>query len=90
MTESNDEEFAQSTLSEAIENQIRDGKPLAAALTLQRLLGEGQVRADAIRMMAGVLAVEVRAILEQERPFDMQWYVAALQALPNMPEVRGD
>jgi predicted RNase H-like HicB family nuclease len=90
MSQSNDEEFAESTLSEAVENQIREGKPLAAALTLQRLLAEGQSRADAIRMMAQVLAVEVRAIVEQERPFDMQWYVAALQALPDLPAVPGN
>lgn len=83
MTEPNDEEFAQSTLSDAIENQVRDGNPAAAAQTLERLLAAGHARADAIRMMAEVLALEVRAILEQERPFDMQWYVAALQALPN-------
>jgi hypothetical protein len=87
MSQSNDEEFAESTLSEAVENQIREGKPLAAALTLQRLLAEGHERADAVRMMAQVLAVEVRVILEQERPFDMQWYVAALQALPDLPAV---
>ena len=85
MTEPNDEEFAESTLSEAIENQIREGKPLAAAMTLQRLLGAGHSRTEAIRMMAQVLAFEVRAILEKERPFDMQWYVAALQALPELP-----
>lgn len=89
MTEPNDEEFAESTLSDAIENQIRDGKPLAAAFTLQRLLGAGHQRADAIRMMAGVLALEVRAILKEERPFDMQWYVAALQALPDLPDAAG-
>jgi hypothetical protein len=90
MSESSDEKFAESTLSEAIENQVREGKPLAAAMTLQRLLGAGHARADAIHMMAQVLGFEVRAILEQERPFDMDWYVAALQALPTLPEVTGD
>jgi hypothetical protein len=89
MTESNDEEFAESTLSDAIENQIRDGKPLAAAFTLERLLAAGHPRDAAIRMMAEVLAFEVRAILEKERPFDMQWYVAALQALPELPAESG-
>jgi hypothetical protein len=86
MTEPNEEAFAESTLSEAIENQIREGKPLAAAMTLQRLLAASHPRAEAVRMMAQVLAFEVRAILEKERPFDMQWYVAALQALPELPD----
>lgn len=81
MTEPNDEAFAQSTLSEAIENQIRDGKPLAAKFTLERLLAAGHDRADAIAMMAEVLAREVRAILDEDRPFDLDWYVAALREL---------
>lgn len=89
MSESNDEKFAESTLSEAIENQIREGKPLAAAMTLQRLLGAGHSRDESIRMMAQVLAFEVRAILESERPFDTQWYVTALQALPELPAESG-
>lgn len=86
MTELNDEEFAQSTLSEAVENQIRDGNPAEAAATLARLLAAGHARGDAVRMMTEVLALEVHAILAEERPFNMQWYIAALQALPKMPD----
>ena len=86
MTESNDEAFARSTLSEAIENQLREGKPLAAKFTLERLLAAGHERADAIAMMAAVLALEVRALLDEDRPFDTDWYVAALRGLPAMPD----
>lgn len=86
MTEPNDEAFAQSTLSEAIENQLRDGKPLAAKMTLERLLAAGHDRADAVAMMAAVLAQEVRTLLDEDRPFDMDWYVAALRGLPAMPD----
>lgn len=82
MTESNDEAFAQAALAEAIENQVRDGKPLGARFTLERLLAEGFERSEAIAMMAEVLAQEVRAILDEDRAFDMDWYVAALRALP--------
>jgi hypothetical protein len=81
MTESDDEAFAEATLSEAIENQLRDGKPLAAKFTLERLLGAGHDRAEAIAMMAEVLGREVRALLDADRPFDMDAYVAALRAL---------
>lgn len=81
MSESNDEAFAESTLREAIENQLRDGKPLAAKMTLERLLAAGHERSEAIAMMAEVLAQEVRAILDEDRPFNLDWYVAALRAL---------
>ena len=85
MSEPDDEEFAQSTLTEAIENQIRDGNPLEARKTLERLLATGQTRDDALQMMAAVLAYEVQAILAEERAFNNEWYIKALQALPNLP-----
>jgi hypothetical protein len=85
MSEPSDEEFAQSTLSEAIENQIRDDNPHETKATLNRLLLVGYSREDAVAMMASVLAQEVQAIVEQDRAFDMEWYVKALKALPNLP-----
>jgi hypothetical protein len=32
-----------------------------------------------------VLAVEIDAILEEDRAFNTQWYEAALRALPELP-----
>ncbi len=87
MSQSDEEEFASATLSEAIENQIRDGNPDAAKQALERLMLAGHERADAIALMTAVLAVEVRALLNEERAFDSVWYAAALQALPELPEL---
>jgi hypothetical protein len=86
MSEPDDEELAQSVLVEAIENQIRDGKPTEAKNTLNKLMLVGIARDEAVQMMARVLAVEVHAILKEERAFNNEWYVKALQALPNLPD----
>ena len=86
MSEPNDEGFAQSTLSNAVENQIRDGNPSEAKATLNRLMLVGYAREEAIAMMASVLAQEVQAIIEQDRAFNLDWYVAALRALPTLPD----
>jgi hypothetical protein len=85
MSEPNGEEFAQSTLSEAIENQIRDGNPPEAKKTLDRLISAGQSREEAIQLMAIVLAAEVQAILKEDRGFDSEQYIKALRALPALP-----
>ena len=83
MSEPSDEEFAESTLIAAIENQIRDNNPREAKAALNRLMLVGYSREDAIAMMASVLAQEVQAIVEEDRAFDNQWYAEALQALPS-------
>jgi hypothetical protein len=84
MSEPNDEAFAESTLTDAIENQIRDGNPGEAKATLNRLMLVGYAREEAITMMASVLAQEVQAIVEQDRAFNLEWYVAALRSLPTL------
>ena len=46
----------------------------------------GYPREEIIDLMAQVLAFEVRAMLDAERPFDLAWYEQALRALPTLPE----
>ena len=82
----NDEEaFAESTLIQAIENQIENDNPPAAKATFNKLTLVGYEREEILNLMAHVLAIEIDAILEQDRPFDTQWYEAALRALPELP-----
>ncbi len=83
--ESDEEEFAEATLTQAIENQIESDNPPAARATFNKLTLVGLEREDILNMMAHVLAVEIDALLEADRPFDTQWYEAALRALPEMP-----
>ena len=78
-------EFAEDTLIQAIENQIESDNPPAAKATFNKLTLVGYERDDILNMMAHVLAVEIDALLEEDRAFDSQWYEAALRALPTLP-----
>ncbi|KAF1026397.1 MAG: hypothetical protein GAK37_02675 [Pseudomonas sp.] len=83
--DNDEEEFAETTLVEAIENQIESENPPAAKATFNKLTLVGYEREDILNMMAHVLAVEIDALLEEDRPFNTQWYEAALRALPELP-----
>ena len=83
--DTDEEEFAEDTLTQAIENQIESDNPPAAKATFNKLTLVGYERDDLLNMMAHVLAVEIDALLEEDRAFDSQWYEAALRALPTLP-----
>ena len=83
--DTDEEEFADDTLIQAIENQIESDNPPAAKATFNKLTLVGYERDDILNMMAHVLAVEIDALLEEDRAFDSQWYEAALRALPTLP-----
>ncbi|AMS15345.1 MULTISPECIES: hypothetical protein [Pseudomonas] len=83
--DSDEEAFAENTLIEAIENQIESDNPPAAKATFNKLTLVGYERDEILNLMAHVLAVEIDAILEEDRAFDTQWYEAALRALPELP-----
>jgi hypothetical protein len=94
MSEANDinqddeEEFVESTLSQAIENQLESGEPAAAKATYNKLTLVGYKHDDIVELMAHVLAYEIDAMLDADRPFDTQWYETALRALPELPPER--
>ena len=85
--DNDDEEFAESTLTQAIENQIESDNPPAAKATFNKLTLVGYEREDILNLMAHVLAVEIDAMLEEDRPFNTDWYETALRALPELPPV---
>ncbi|WP_455823409.1 hypothetical protein [Pseudomonas graminis] len=80
-----EEEFTESTLTQAIENQIESDNPPAAKATFNKLTLVGYEREDILNLMAHVLAVEIDKMLEEDRAFDTQWYETALRALPELP-----
>ncbi len=83
--DNDEEEFTESTLIQAIENQIDSDNPPAAKATLNKLTLVGYERDDILNLMAHVLAFEIDAMLEEDRAFDTQWYETALRALPELP-----
>ena len=74
-----------STLIEAIENQIESENPPAAKATFNKLTLVGYEREEILQLMAHVLAVEIDALLEEDRAFNTEWYETALRALPELP-----
>ena len=82
-----DEAFAESTLIQAIENQLEAGEPAATQATLNKLTLVGYERDECLQMMALVLAYEIRAMLSEDRPFDGAAYEAMLRQLPELPEL---
>ncbi|WP_434579069.1 hypothetical protein J3P95_01120 [Pseudomonas sp. Z5-35] len=80
-----EEEFVENTLIQAIENQIESDNPPAAKAIFNKLTLVGYEREEILNLMAHVLAVEIDAILEEDRPFNTEWYEAALRALPELP-----
>lgn len=81
----NEEEFAASTLMQAIENQLESDNPPAAKAVYNKLTLVGYEHDDILELMAHVLAIEIDAMLAADRPFDGQWYETALRALPELP-----
>lgn len=81
-----EETFAETTLIQAIENQLASGEPAAAQAVYNKLSLVGYPREEILQMMALVLAHEVDAMLRDDRPFDGAWYERALRALPELPE----
>lgn len=81
-----DEAFAESTLIQAIENQIEADSPPAARATFNKLSLVGYEREEILQLMALVLAHEIDAMLKADRAFDTEWYEKALRALPDLPE----
>ncbi|WP_278446215.1 hypothetical protein [Stutzerimonas kunmingensis] len=82
-----DEAFAESTLIQAIENQLEAGEPAATQATLNKLTLVGYERDECLQMMALVLAHEIRTMLSEDRPFDGAAYEAMLRKLPELPEL---
>lgn len=85
VNDDDEEAFTEATLIEAIENQIESDNPPAAKATFNKLILVGYEREEILNLMAHVLAVEIDAILEEDRAFNTQWYEAALRALPELP-----
>ncbi|WP_122676235.1 hypothetical protein, partial [Pseudomonas viridiflava] len=73
--DNDEEEFAETTLIEAIENQIESETPPAAKATFNKLTLVGYEREEILQLMAHVLAIEIDALLEEDRAFNTEWYV---------------
>ncbi len=83
--DNDEEEFTESTLIQAIENQIESDTPPAAKATFNKLTLVGYEREEILNLMAHVLAIEIDAMLDEDRAFNTEWYETALRTLPELP-----
>jgi hypothetical protein len=72
-------------LLEVVENQLRDGTPPETRDTLNRLMGEGRSRDQALELIACVVSSEVFDVLKSGQAYQEARYVAGLRALPRLP-----
>jgi len=70
---------------EVIENQLRNNDPPETRKTLERLVGGGRARQEAMRLIACVLATELFTVMKSESPYDNARYIANLRRLPKLP-----
>ena len=78
-------EALRASFLEVVENQIRDGTPVATPQTFERLQREGHSAAEAKGLIASVIAAEMFEIVKHKRTFDEPKFVERLHQLPDMP-----
>ncbi len=79
LTETNN--HVQHSISEVVENQIRDNNPPGTKKTLTRLISNGYTYEEAIDLIGGVLLTEMHDMLDVGKLFDEKRYTEALKGL---------
>ena len=67
---------------EVVENQLRDDDARETRETFDRLVEEGHTEAEAKRLIAAVVLVEIGEVLRTNAPFNHSRFVVALDRLP--------
>jgi len=80
-----DRALARGALLEAVENQIRENNPPEATVTLERLMGTGISRDEAVGYIASALVAELHDVLTSGEPYEESRYLAHLNRLPTLP-----
>ncbi len=69
-----------------VETQIEQNDPPETKATLDRLVGEGHSHEEAMKMIGCVVVEEIFEIMRHGKLYDHERYLAALAALPTLPE----
>ena len=80
-----DGQMAGEAIVEAVENQIHDNNPPEVKQALERLIGLGESRENAIRYIASTFSVEIYEAMKYLAPYDEARYIKNLNALPKLP-----
>jgi hypothetical protein len=80
-----DPEILRASIFEIIENQMRDNTPPETRQTHDRLIAAGHSHEDTMKMLGCVVTSEIFDVLKQNQAYDQERFVAALNALPELP-----
>lgn len=70
---------------EVITTQIRDNDPPETKQALIRLQDKGFSEEGALKLIGYVVVSEVFSVLKENRQYDKEKYIAALNNLPSLP-----
>ena len=73
--------FVHLTMHVAVESQIADGEPPETAATIERLVGAGTIRHEAVHRVANILVEHLWTMQRERRGFDRPAFVRALNTL---------
>ena len=81
----NEPERLRAAILEVISTQIRLNAPPETKKTFLRLRRQGFSEEETYKLMGYVVASEVFSVLQQNRPYSEEKYIAALKDLPKLP-----
>lgn len=81
----NDNQRLRQAILEVINTQIRENDPPETKQTLIRLQGQGFPEEEALRLIGYVVASEVFSVLKENRQYNREKYISALNNLPRLP-----
>ncbi|UCD65470.1 MAG: hypothetical protein JSW69_05435 [Deltaproteobacteria bacterium] len=83
--ENTENERLRAAILEVINNQIRDNNPPETKQALIRLQEQGLSEEEALKLIGYVVASEVFSVLKENRQYDKEKYITALNNLPELP-----
>lgn len=79
-----DDKTVKDAFMEVVVNQIETGDPPETKATLERLMGAGNTKGEAMQLIAAVARNEMQAMLAAGRQFDNARYAKLLAKLPQV------
>jgi len=70
---------------EVINIQLRDNEPPETKQTFIRLRAQGYSEEETLKLIGYVVASEVFSVLKENRQYDNEKYISALNDLPKLP-----
>ena len=83
--EKTDNRRLQKAILEVVDNQLRDNDPPETRQTLERLERQGYSEKEARKLIGFVVASEVFGVIRENRKYDREKFISALNDLPSLP-----